>query len=335
MSSPQFSRRVCRPRDHVEAIVRRYPGCWAQLDALRQARGEPGIGDWPDWCFLPLAASYAVVSGGGANRVPLQRAADVGILGALSAWRMTQGIYRFDPAVYDAVWATPVSGDIPHEVLLHLPEWCVYVETPGMQLGGSVLHGSFVHLERDANDGRYELRLLLDAEGGLVPVPLHLGAWPLSESIQRMRAEATRQRPGADLGFSADELQQLVEPIVSLVLYLCSQASEIGTGQRRPVNPEPKKTKRGWKLFQADRPTTWDVGVRMGAALRQAYQSEQVASSGEQHAGPRPHIRRAHWHGYWLGPKDGPRRFDLRWQPPIAVGVDDVGALPAVIRPVK
>jgi len=45
--------------------------------------------------------------------------------------------------------------------------------------------------------------------------------------------------------------------MVSLVLYLCSQTSELrahGAPGRRPVLPEPKKVKAGWRLFPPPRP---------------------------------------------------------------------------------
>lgn len=357
MSQPQFTRRTCRPRDAVEQLSRDYPGAWQALDAFRADKGRNGLPDWPAWCYLPMAAAYAVVSGCGAGRVSIDRAGDVARMAALSAWRMTQGIYRFDPAVFEAVRDTPVDGDIPADVLYRLPEWCVYVETPGMQAFGGPLHGAWVHLEWDANDGRTELRLLLDTDVGLHPIPLHLGRWSLAESLERMQAEAVRhgfgrvlsaQAPGGVLppDAAAGAMRPVVEPIVSLVLYLCSQAGEIGDGSRRPGNPEPKRTKRGWRLFQADRPTTWDVGLRLGAALRRAYQAEQTGSGGGEHAGPRPHIRRAHWHGFRSGPMkraDGSdiptaeRRFDLRWLPPIAVAMGDAtpADMPAVVRPVR
>lgn len=73
------------------------------------------------------------------------------------------------------------------------------------------------------------------------------------------------------------------------------------------------------------------MGVRLGAALRRAYQAEQTGAE-RPHAGPRPHVRRAHWHGYWSGPRDGARRYDLRWLPPIAVALSDANELPAVVR---
>jgi len=30
----------------------------------------------------------------------------------------------------------------------------------------------------------------------------------------------------------------------------------------------------------------------------------------------RPHIRRAHWHGYWTGPREGTQTFVYHWLPP-------------------
>ena len=63
---------------------------------------------------------------------------------------------------------------------------------------------------------------------------------------------------------------------------------------------------------------TWNrVGFRMGAALR-AYKRNKASS--ERHGGTiRPHMRRAHWHHYWVGPRDGDRRRIVKWLPPIEV----------------
>ena len=343
----QFEKRPCRPRDHLVAANKLYPDAWRAADDFRADRGRDGLPDWPQWCYLPLAGWYAIVSGGGAGRVPPQRIGDVGRLGALGAWRATQGIYRFDPALYQAIIDTPVDGDLPHDVLYRLPEWCVYVETADMIWNDSPLHGFFAHLEWDANTGRPELRLLLDAEKDLAPIPLHLGPWSLAESISRMNDVATIQAMGAGLGSMPAGLggviRTWVEPLVSLLLYLCSQNAEIGDGTRAPVTPAPTRTKKGWRMFPPDKPTTWDVGVRLGAALRRAYHGEATGQGGT-HAGPRPHIRRAHWHGFRTGPMkraDGSeiaaaeRVLSLRWLPPIAVNIDDVDALPATVRTVQ
>lgn len=319
-----------------------------------------GVPDWPTWCFIPIAGAQAAVANGlGIQVMHLARlypaaVVDASSLAALAAWRMTQGIYRFDPAHYEAVRETPVSGDIPHEVLFRLPEWCVYLETPGLMLGDESVQGAFVHLEQDSNTQRAELRLVLDLDTPagmeLIPVPVHLGAWSLAEALARVMdvtydtAVARGMTVPADREATGSTLRSVVEPVVSLLLYLCSQASEVAGRHGTPGNPEPVRTRRdGWKLFPAAGPRTWDVGVRLGAALRRAYQAEQTGAGGGTHAGPRPHIRRAHWHTILSGPtlREGQpvpaseRQAELRWMPPIAVNLDDAADLPATIRKVR
>jgi hypothetical protein len=176
-----------RPGYILHSFSRQYPDAWKQVDEFRARRKE--LGDWPEWCFLPLAGTYAIVSKGKTLQSPNQ-AHHIGILGALAAWRVTQGIYRFDPTTYDALWKTPVTGDIPTEVLFHLPEWCVYSPTPDQTWQGATLNGFFTHLECDMNGRRTELRLVLDVTGPagdeLIVMPIHLGKSGVSEGVEAM-----------------------------------------------------------------------------------------------------------------------------------------------------
>lgn len=132
----------------------------------------------------------------------------------------------------------------------------------------------------------------------------------------------------------ADAARGTFGPLLSLLLYLCADEAEIGDGRARPANPEPKRTRRhGWRLFPADGPRTWDVGVRLGAALRRAREREDAEAreaAAHGRARPRPHIRRAHWHTFLAGVGRSERR--LKWLPPIPVNLDDAAALPATIR---
>lgn len=346
---------ICRPRDYVIAAGRLYPQAWKQADSIRNRRGL-SLPDWSDWCYLPIAATQAIladdarVDGTRLHLTHPERITDAASLAGLAAWRMTQGIYRFDPSVYNAVRDTPVAGDIPHDMLYRLPEWCIYIETPDMLLGNGPMPGAFVHLEHDTNTGRPELRFLLDvnAKSGpvLIPAVLHLGPWTLAEALARSVGSSVGNASGIGMRLPSNlnaRLRLVMEPLVSLLLYICSQANEIGDGNRRPKNPMPKNVKGGPRLFAADKPTTWDVGVRLGAALRCAYAAEETGQI-IGHTGPRPHIRRAHWHGFRSGPMKCPdgtdiaateRRFELRWLPPTAVNVGDVEDLPAVVRTVS
>lgn len=348
MTTSKFDRHACRAADHLSAIARQFPNAWSQVDMLRGDRSDI---DWPDWCFLPLGGWYAIVSSAiGRPQVPITHIQYVAQLGALGAWRMTKGVYRFDPTLYQDLVQTPVAGDIPHEILYQMPEWCVYIETPGLSAFGDRLHGFFAHLEHDANDGRAELRLLLDTDKSLLALPIHLGAWPLAESVLRAVETASRQFavPGLATSDVSELMAETAHPLISLLLYLCTQSDYSRRGQPgTPSNPEPKRTRRhGWKMFPATGPIEWDVGVRMGAALRAAYhaaETQQTDAAGS-HASPRAHIRRAHWHTFVSGPRKteggteipaDQRKRATRWMPPIPVNLGDIDTLPAVIRPTR
>lgn len=190
MSDFEVDARACRPREHLLLAGQLYPQAWADIEHMRSVLRGRTAPDWPQWCFVPIAGAQAAVANDAGIDVAMlgalypSRVIDAARLAALAAWRMTQGIYRFDPAVFEAVSATPVTGDIPDELLLQLPEWCIYIETPGLHLGTSPVHGAFAHLEWDVNVQRTELRLLLDADA-LTPLPIHLGRWPLAEAIDK------------------------------------------------------------------------------------------------------------------------------------------------------
>ena len=319
-----------RPKQHLIAAARLYPGAWRLADSFRAGRGRD-LPDWPEWCYLPLAGWHAIVSAdAGVPRLDAQHlhlVADVGRLAALGTWRMSQGIYRFDPDLFAALVDTPLTGDLPCDLFYRLPEWCVYVETPGLRWLDSELYGFFAHLEWDANDGRAELRLLIDSATMLLPLPLHLGSWTLNEAVNRMMTEAAKYAPISKQDTAQPAILKHLPALISLLLYLCSENADLPS---RPANPQPKRTKHGWRRFAPAKTRVWEVGVRLGAALRNAHTGS--TPGGGAHARPRPHIRRAHWHTYLVG--EGRTQRRLKWLPPMAVAVEDVDALPATIRSV-
>ena len=142
---------------------------------------------------------------------------------------------------------------------------------------------------------------------------------------------------------------------------MCSQAADVQEAQgqpRRPTRPQPTKTKQGPRLFPPAQPTTWTVAYRLGAALRHAQKTAQERQEpGEApeadpspRQAPRAHIRRAHWHTYWVnagtgyptsltywvgaGSRKDPSKAQVRvrWLPPTPVGLPE--ELIPTIRPV-
>lgn len=245
---------------HLRAVSRDYPGCWKAYDAFRQDRRE--LGDWPEWCYCPMAAAYAIVSGGGPNRLGLDRIGEVARLAALAAWRPTQGIYRFAPALRAAILAQPPPAVLPCDRLYRLPAWCLYLELHDLD----PLRGVFAHLEWDANAQRPELRLLFDRADpdALVPLPLHLGPWPLGVALDEMARQARQQAVRLHVPAPGDPaaLAALAAPVVALLSYLADPAADYA----RPPWPEPKRSRdkdggRIWKLFPPKHPTLHLIGA--------------------------------------------------------------------------
>ena len=84
------------------------------------------------------------------------------------------------------------------------------------------------------------------------------------------------------------------------------------------------------------------VGVRVSNAIRNYKNHErsaekEIASVQGAHSSPRPHVRAAHWHTFWVGPRSTKfpeRKPIIRWLPPIPIGMDWKTELPTNIHTV-
>lgn len=362
MTTPQFRRHTHRARDRMLALGRRIPDIWSLLDQVRTANADAiGTPDWPRHVYMPLEhagiVAAALMRAAGEAPTPTSVAWAATELCTLAAWRMTQGIYRYDPALYAALVDTPLAGDIPASIIQRMPEWCVYIETPDMEVatthGDTRLQGVYAWLDHTSGADHDVLVLSLDVDG-LRLTPTHVplvgtlddACAAILDEWQRAHARGNAESP-PPLGW-ADQVRRTVPGILSLLLYLCSEAPDLTRHGRPdlPANPEPVRTRRaGWRLFAADGPREWDVGVRIGAALRAAYAREEAggdpAATGRH---VRAHVRRAHWHTILSGARkraDGSpipaseQRRELRWMPPIPIAITDGAELPSAIHPVR
>jgi hypothetical protein len=273
----------------------------------------------------------------------------------LATWRVTQGIYRIDPDVADAVWNTPIEGQLPVELLFHLPEWCVYIETPGRSLSsGKRLEGFFAHLNSNSGDDAAELHLLLDDPAGVLhSIAVPLSASTLEESCRLASVDRADYEDkvswssGTAVKISNEQLAAAsppdaaasLAPLISMLLYLCSESADYRDSAAikvTPAKPSPVQTRNGLRVFPPDLPTIWETGYRMGAPLRHAIRQGAFRDASGNRSSPVPHIRRAHWHSFWLGPKAnaGERRLALRWLPPIPVALSTTEELIPAVRQV-
>lgn len=311
-----------RPERILAQYSKKYPNAWKFLEEVYFARGRAGFPDWPPHVFVPMAGAYAVVSGGGLISTP-EEGREVAVIAALGAWRLTQSVYRFHSTLYQELVSTKLTGDLPVEVLHRLPEWCVYIETPE-----PFCHGFWAHLEWDVNTKEEELRLLFHlTDDFLFPVSIHL-VGTLTDGLKKAFEYTLKY---VDI-FSVSEFLTTInktsekieknvsnlEGYISLILFLCSSEPEF-TGKMNPLRPIPKKTKKGLRLFPAPGPRIVKVGEKTGVMLQQISKRQKKESPAERRS-PRPHIRRGHWHHYWIGPRKGPRKLILKWIHPLIIG---------------
>ena len=131
--------------------------------------------------------------------------------------------------------------------------------------------------------------------------------------------------------------RQTSSSMLQLLLYLCSEKPDM------PEIEHPQHRRRlSGSVRSPEAPRVWDVGVRVSTAIRRFNGKATVATDNREsgaapgsHASPRPHVRSAHWHTYWMGPRDAVfplRKPVMRWIPPLPIGMDWKREMPTIIR---
>lgn len=261
-------------------------------------------------------------------------------------WARTQGVYAFD-----ADFAREVAGSanlLISDILRRLPEDCVWIDTPwnnapGVWFAGG-FYGAFVtthehHGERfvsvcvcGSNEHLTNVGQYTPGE----PVPLANADFRLDDMLFDAVREGIANHEmtfahGAGVPTSEDNGRRFYGEILSMAIYLCSEEPDI-TSKPSPMNQA--RIRRGKSPYH---PTIHHVGYRIGAAFRKAKAEREASQGAGGHgASPAPHMRRAHWHTYWVGKENTPqRRQVVKWLPPIPVNVKSDDDIIPTIHKVK
>lgn len=315
----------------VRAWPKMMPGCYEALDQLAGAKVDGEIW-WPDYCPLPINAAFTLL----ADNVGQETAANVAAeLTACWMWRQNKIIYRFDPDLAQELIGQADDMEdaetLPVDLLLHLPYPCLYVKAPGLF---SRMDGCWAWVDYDTNRQGPELRVQMVAEdySGSFPLVLHLlPGQTLGASIEdtwaTVRANAA-EHLGRPMVATIQEdpqatLRSALLGALQLVLYLCAANADV---QEEPAPLRPRRTgdPRRVDLIRdkASEVTGYDVGVRVGAALRRSRTQHEATSAGGTGGKKRPHSRRGHWHHYWTGSMAGERTLILKWTAPTMIHAD-------------
>jgi hypothetical protein len=245
------------PNEFLTHYSRKYPNVWKIADDVRQKRGTV-YPDWPSWFFLPIVgwSSIAGVRPDDLSTENLMLSNDVNSLAALGAWRYTQDIYTFHPDILSSLLKTKLSGNIPVNVVMRMPQWCMYIDLSGYDnLYSGVhktqiqptFHGFFVYLESHDIPGlRFALNIT-NSEGddilNLGPI-IFLGEWSIEEVMQKLAFSISQKTEHKTSFICTDAAYiNLATDLLNITLYLCSEYPDItgGVPGIYPRYPTPKK----------------------------------------------------------------------------------------------
>lgn len=268
------------------------------------------------------------------------------MLAAICPWIYTKQIYEFDDEFVKELVKTPYEGKVPLQVLQKFPNFSIYIkanidcmEVPNMP---NVRCAGFFCCIADRDFAKGSDRTLIfvkhfvdkhkpeDVFVDSVMLPLYgdldiMGHYDHSEKLHREKLE----KIGHDFTVSdkarkdSNNLALDVKKLINIVLYLCSTNLDV-VDKTPGVKRHPFKLHWGgrkvskFQLLAALSPKVFVVGEKIGSQLRE---EDRLAKASTNPI--RPHVRRAHWHGYWTGPRTGERDFILKWIPPTLVGTNN------------
>ncbi len=317
------------------------------VEAALRAYYRQGWDGWPAPVGIPIGVAQDLLTQHGYRLGPVAHSLMASMLAVYTAWRLTKGAYLFDPLVWEELRDTPVHK-LPVALLERLPEQAPLLLFPEpIQVADFQFDAAHVYFDYDPRPPAHlELRFLCwnRFEGGHQPINLilDLDGEDLEDCL-RKTLERSPSLPDDPLAqqkrLNAEPPRQLYAPLISAALYLCQAEPDLSQAPRTP--PAAPLSPRGFKRVRTpDKPHLIATGWRWGAAIRAAREARTHPTGEGSGRSVTPHVRRAHWHLYWVG--EGSRKdrskaqARLRWVPATLVGRDFLEReLPATIRKVR
>jgi hypothetical protein len=197
---------------------------------------------------------------------------------AISLWEPTKRIFKIDPTVSAELCNSAVSARVPVDII-RLPDWSIRVDCPEMQLMACKLR---VHANGDIED---MLVIVIDEEKEQVAKALRLNEpWCADEDTEEAKA--------------------YIGKALSLLLYLSTVHNSVPRSAYKKYTALSKKNQTKPFIYP-EKASIVKIGEELGKMLQTAYTKQAGYSM-------KAHIRRAHWHNYWTGPKDN-RKLICKW----------------------
>ena len=225
------------PLNLQREVEARIPRGVAMMEDIHRANGQEDVGNWPEWCYAPLAAAVCIALFEGeleSNDLEkiLDQACALGEkLFAVAPWKERKEVYMLEPALVDYVLKNRVILARASSMdLVHLPCASFYLQVDFLATDKYPVHGAFVTLECDPGTERKECRLLfLYNDDTWSSYALEIGERSVFGSIQVVLDEelerANRLRAaGEPCEFGEEHYRQVrkqLEGTMQLAFFLC------------------------------------------------------------------------------------------------------------------
>jgi hypothetical protein len=306
---------------------------WTDIENLR-AKIRNRV---PAWCWMP----YQVIGNLLVNKFQLDLKL-INVLHPLSAWRATKGIYRINEDLLNELTKTSLSSNVPVDILVYLPEWCVYVELPhAVKVGKANISGFFAMMSLDETSSENPFLVLVWVYQNEPSLDLDTIAFngTIVESVDAFIENVPfvfRRGRGTLSPIKQEDRGDMVERlglVIPILTYLASVGKFVDI-QASSGEDFVRRLPKGKIIKSPQTPKQWNVGWRIGPELKKAAAElkPELGRTGKGHASPRPHIRRAHFRKCRVGVG----RQDTRtvWIPSFPVNFR-YGPTITVVRPVK
>ena len=246
-------------------------------------------------------------------------------------WSKYKQVYRFHPTMADQLAETNLDGFYP-EVLDNLPFKCFYIDITNLQYyyNEDLMLGCMVHVIKDSNaikNGKKITQYLIHLDFFMHPTAF---CWC---RFVYYTDSKTPLKDGFSKGSVIDDMGEYIPGfIVNAIAYIASHNADC---VKDLSNKSHKHNKTGKfnprKLLLENSITNWNTGYVIGPKIEKALERYENEKDGT-HASPRPHIRGAHWHHYWTGPKSGKQTLIVHWINETLVNCESEDEIPITER---
>ena len=259
------------------------------------------------------------------------------------AWRMSLSIYRIDEDIFNEMIKSSIPKDTPSNIFRRLPDFCVYIDFPRLvdmdeinpliPFNGLKVKGFWAYLDKTFSGNGvkgFELKICADL------IEHELYADPLS-NVSMIIKDGLTVEESADLvfdqyvGHSEENTKALAQSdkivlfnYLSILLWLCAEEPDISNIIGEPLTSEqvrqPKygQKKNTGQFIPPSNPRIYNLGQRLGGEIRNFKEDIRKSSTSKKATSKRPHIRKGHWHGYWVGTGQN-KKFIIKWLPAVFI----------------